>query len=140
MSGFTYICGEVDRSPLHLGYPIADGMTGVFGAFGLMTALFHRAKNPELPGEEIDLSLYESMHRILEFLVIEYDQLGAVRERSGNRSQYAVPSGVYRTRDDRWVARLLDAECVGALGAGDGPRRSDRRPALPDECGSRREQ
>ena len=112
MSGFTYICGEVDRSPLHLGYPIADGMTGVFGAFGLMTALFHRAKNPELPGEEIDLSLYESMHRILEFLVIEYDQLGAVRERSGNRSQYAVPSGVYRTRDDRWVSLACSTQSV----------------------------
>ena len=97
---------------MHLGYPIADGMTGVFGAFGLMTALFHRAKNPELPGEEIDLSLYESMHRILEFLVIEYDQLGAVRERSGNRSQYAVPSGVYRTRDDRWVSLACSTQSV----------------------------
>ena len=86
MSGFTYICGEVDRSSLHLGYPIADGLTGVFGAFGLMTALFHRAKNPELPGEEIDLSLYESMHRILEFLVIEYDQLGC-RSRAVRQSK-----------------------------------------------------
>jgi crotonobetainyl-CoA:carnitine CoA-transferase CaiB-like acyl-CoA transferase len=112
MSGLTTLCGEADRSPLHLGYPIADGMTGVFGAFSIMMALYRRLNDPSARGEEIDLSLYESMHRILEFLVIEYDQLGAVRERSGNRSQYAVPSGVYRTGDDRWVSLACSTQSV----------------------------
>ena len=112
MSGLTTLCGESDRTPLHLGYPIADGITGVFGAFSIMMALFRRLNDPAARGEEIDLSLYESMHRILEFLVIEYDQLGAVRERSGNRSQYAVPSGVYRTDDDRWVSLACSTQSV----------------------------
>jgi crotonobetainyl-CoA:carnitine CoA-transferase CaiB-like acyl-CoA transferase len=112
MSGLTILCGETDRSPLHLGYPIADGMTGVFGAFSIMMALYRRLNDPAARGEEIDLSLYESIHRILEFLVIEYDQLGAVRERSGNRSQYAVPSGVYRTNDDRWVSLACSTQSV----------------------------
>jgi len=112
MSGLTYLCGDPDRSPLHLGYPVADGMTGVFGAFSVMLALFRRQDDRDAGGEEIDLSLYESMHRILEFLVIEHDQLGAVRERSGNRSQYAVPSGVYRTRDNRWVSLAGSTQSV----------------------------
>jgi len=112
MSGLTILCGETDRSPLHLGYPIADGMTGVFGAFSIMMALYRRLNDPAARGEEIDLSLYESIHRILEFLVIEYDQLGAVRERSGNRSQYAVPSGVYRTDDNRWVSLACSTQSV----------------------------
>lgn len=112
MSGLTTLCGESDRTPLHLGYPIADGITGVFGAFSIMMALYRRLNDPAARGEEIDLSLYESMHRILEFLVIEYDQLGAVRERSGNRSQYAVPSGVYRTDDDRWVSLACSTQSV----------------------------
>ena len=112
MSGLTTLCGESDRSPLHLGYPIADGITGVFGAFSIMMALYRRLNDPAARGEEIDLSLYESMHRILEFLVIEYDQLGAVRERSGNRSQYAVPSGVYRTDDNRWVSVACSTQSV----------------------------
>ena len=112
MSGLTNLCGETDHSPLHLGYPIADGMTGVFGAFSIMMALYRRLNDPAARGEEIDLSLYESMHRILEFLVIEYDQLGVVRERSGNRSQYAVPSGVYRTNDDRWVSLACSTQSV----------------------------
>ena len=112
MSGLTTLCGESDRTPLHLGYPIADGITGVFGAFSIMMALYRRLNDPAARGDEIDLSLYESMHRILEFLVIEYDQLGAVRERSGNRSQYAVPSGVYRTDDDRWVSLACSTQSV----------------------------
>ena len=112
MSGLTNLCGETDHSPLHLGYPIADGMTGVFGAFSIMMALYRRLNDPAARGEEIDLSLYESMHRILEFLVIEYDQLGVVRERSGNRSQYAVPSGVYQTNDDRWVSLACSTQSV----------------------------
>jgi len=112
MSGLTTLCGESDRTPLHLGYPIADGITGVFGAFSIMMALYRRLNDPAARGEEIDLSLYESMHRILEFLVIEYDQLGAVRERSGNRSQYAVPSGVYQTDDDRWVSLACSTQNV----------------------------
>ena len=112
MSGLTTLCGESERTPLHLGYPIADGITGVFGAFSIMMALYRRLNDPAARGEEIDLSLYESMHRILEFLVIEYDQLGAVRERSGNRSQYAVPSGVYRTDDNRWVSVACSTQSV----------------------------
>ena len=112
MSGLTTLCGESERTPLHLGYPIADGITGVFGAFSIMMALYRRLNDPAARGEEIDLSLYESMHRILEFLVIEYDQLGAVRERSGNRSQYAVPSGVYRTDDNRWVSLACSTQSV----------------------------
>ena len=39
MSGLTTLCGESDSTPLHLGYPIADGITGVFGAFSIMMAL-----------------------------------------------------------------------------------------------------
>ncbi len=128
MSGLTYLCGEADSTPLHLGYPVADGITGVFGAYAVMLALFRRLADPAARGEEIDLSLYESMHRILEFLVIEYDQLGAVRERSGNRSQYAVPSGVYRTRDNRWVSLASSTQSVYERLA-----RAMERPELIDD-------
>ena len=36
--------------------------------------------------------------RTLDFLAIEYDQLGTVRTQSGNRSQYAAPGNIYATR------------------------------------------
>ncbi|WP_340148928.1 CoA transferase [uncultured Sneathiella sp.] len=111
-SGFTYLCGYEDRSPMHIGFPIADATTGIFGALGIMIACWNKAKNPDAPGEIIDLSLVESMFRILEFLPIEYDQLGHVRERSGNRSQYASPSNIYQSKDGKWISLSASAQSI----------------------------
>ena len=103
MGGLTYITGEAHGEPMHAGYPIGDAVGGLFGALGIVTALWKRARDPEAPGEEIDLSLTEATLRLLEFLPIEYDQLGVVRQRSGNANQYSAPAAVYATRNGRWV-------------------------------------
>ena len=112
MSGFTQICGEEDGRPLHLGYPISDAVAGLFGALGILAALHDLARHPERRGQEIDCSATEAMMRTLEFLAIEYDQLGAVRTRSGNRSQYAAPGNVYRTADDKWASIAASTQSI----------------------------
>ena len=104
MGGLTYITGEPGGEPMHAGYPIGDAIGGVFGALGIVSALWKRAKDPNAPGEEIDLSMTEATLRLLEFLAIEHDQLGTVRERSGNANQYSAPAAVFRTKDNRWVS------------------------------------
>jgi crotonobetainyl-CoA:carnitine CoA-transferase CaiB-like acyl-CoA transferase len=111
-SGFTYLCGEPERTPLHVGFPVADAVTGLFGALSILIACHRRGVVADAPGEVIDLSLYESMFRLLEFLPIEYDQLGVVRERSGTRSQYASPSNVYRSKDGKWISMSASAQSV----------------------------
>jgi crotonobetainyl-CoA:carnitine CoA-transferase CaiB-like acyl-CoA transferase len=103
MAGLTYITGERDGEPMHAGYPVGDALGGLFGAVGILAACWKRAAHPDAPGEEIDLSLCEATLRIMDFLPIEYEQLGVVRERSGNRNQYSAPSAVYKTRDGHWV-------------------------------------
>jgi crotonobetainyl-CoA:carnitine CoA-transferase CaiB-like acyl-CoA transferase len=123
MSGFTSICGEENGAPLHLGYPISDAVGGLFGAIGVLAALLHLKSGPARRGQEIDCSITEAMLRVLEFLPIEYDQLGAVRVRSGNRSQYAAPGNVYRTSDGRWASiaastQSIFARLCAALGLG----------------------
>ncbi|MDP3250366.1 MAG: CoA transferase [Hydrogenophaga sp.] len=121
MTGFTNICGEPDRPPLHLGFPVADAVGGLFGALGILSALYHQRQNGETRGQEIDCSMMESMFRVLDFLPIEYDQLGVVRQRSGNTSQYAAPGNVYKTADGRWASiaastqRIYERLCA-ALG------------------------
>jgi crotonobetainyl-CoA:carnitine CoA-transferase CaiB-like acyl-CoA transferase len=112
MSGFTNICGEEGRSPVHLGYPVSDAIGGLFGALGVLAALLDLARNPQRAGQEIDCSITEAMLRVLEFLPIEYDQLGVVRTRSGNRSQYAAPGNVYRTRDGRWASIAASTQSI----------------------------
>ncbi|HUN67286.1 MAG TPA: CoA transferase, partial [Burkholderiales bacterium] len=102
-SGLTYITGSPGAPPLHAGYPISDPIAGVFGAFGVLAALLHRAKHPDAPGQEIDLSCTEAMMRLLEVLPIEYDQLGLVHEPMGNANAYVAPAGVFRAADGEWV-------------------------------------
>jgi crotonobetainyl-CoA:carnitine CoA-transferase CaiB-like acyl-CoA transferase len=112
MSGFTQICGEEEGRPLHLGYPISDAVAGLFGAVGVLAALHDLQRHPERRGQEIDCSATEAMLRTLEFLAIEYDQLGAVRTRSGNRSQYAAPGNVYRTGDGKWASIAASTQSI----------------------------
>lgn len=112
MTGFTNICGEADGPPLHLGFPIADAVAGLFGAFGVLAALYQRHTSDVLKGEEIDCSLMESMFRIMEFLPIEYDQLGLVRQRSGSFSQYAAPGNIYKTRDGKWASIAASTQSI----------------------------
>ena len=47
---------------------------------------------PNEPGQEIDVSLMESTFRMLDFLAIEYDQLGVVRE------PHRQPQRLFRTQ------------------------------------------
>ena len=88
---------------MHLGFPISDAVTGLFGAISILSAMQHRLKNPDSPGQEIDLSATEAMFRLLDFYPIEYDQLGIVRQRSGNANQVAGPSSVYQSKDGHWA-------------------------------------
>ncbi|QIO33375.1 CaiB/BaiF CoA transferase family protein [Bradyrhizobium sp. 1(2017)] len=103
MGGLTYITGESEGEPTHPGYPIGDSIGGLFGAVGVLAALWKRARDPNAPGKEIDLALTESVFRLLDVLAIEHDQLGTVRGRIGNANGYSAPAAVFRTSDDHWV-------------------------------------
>lgn len=104
MGGLTYLTGEPGGEPMHPGHPIGDSIGGLFGAIGILAALVRRSASVDGRGEEIDLSMTEAVLRLLDFLPIEHDQLGVVRQRSGNANQYAAPSAVYRTSDGHSVS------------------------------------
>ena len=111
-AGLTYITRAPGDPPMHPGYPIGDPIGGVFGAFGVLAALLHRAKHPEAPGQEIDLSCTEAMMRLLEVLPIEYDQLGQVHEPIGNGNAYVAPGGVFRAGDGEWLSFTAATQSV----------------------------
>lgn len=128
MGGLAYISGESGGEPMHAGIPIGDSVGGLFGAVGILAALWKRARDPSAPGEEIDLSLTEAVFKLLDSAAIRYDQLGEVHERSGNRNQYSAPAAVYRTRDDRWVSLAGSTEALFACNC-----RAIGRPDLIDD-------
>lgn len=100
-AGLTYISGYPDRPPVFPGYPIADGLGGVYGAFLLMVALRHRDRTGE--GQLVDLGLYEPVLRILEDFVVSYGSTGAIKERIGNDQPHSCPNGIFPTADGEWV-------------------------------------
>jgi crotonobetainyl-CoA:carnitine CoA-transferase CaiB-like acyl-CoA transferase len=112
MSGFTRMCGEEGGTPLHLGYPISDPIGGLFGAIGVLAELYRLKGDPASAGQEIDCAVAEAMMRTLEFLAIEYDQLGTVRTASGNRSQYAAPGNIYATSDGKWASIAASTQSI----------------------------
>ena len=113
MSGFAHQTGDEDGPPTLPPFGLADGVTGIAGAFAVMTALYHRA-TPEGNGrgQVIDLSLLEPLVGILGPGPTAFDQLGAVPGRQGNRSPNNAPRNAYLTRDDRWVAISASATSV----------------------------
>jgi crotonobetainyl-CoA:carnitine CoA-transferase CaiB-like acyl-CoA transferase len=69
MSGIVSMTGERAKSPLFVGFSLADASTGLFGVFSVMLALYRRdvlgaAKNAG--GARIDVALYEPLLRMLD--------------------------------------------------------------------------
>ena len=103
-SGVPSFTGFPDRPPTLPGFPIADSIAATFAAMAAMFAIYKRDQGGLGTGQEIDVSLFEPLFRLVESQVIGYDQLGIVKERQGNRMAEDSPRNTYRTRDDRWIA------------------------------------
>jgi formyl-CoA transferase len=103
VSGMMHSTGEPDGPPTQMGVPLVDYIAGTFGAMAVAMALVERDRNPAREGQWIDLSLYETMVRLLDSTLSAYDATGHPPGRRGNRYANIAPSDVYRTRDGRYV-------------------------------------
>ena len=102
-SGFASVTGEADGPPTLPNFGLADGVAAAYGTFATMFALYHRdAKGGN--GQYIDLSIYEPLFQVLGPQPLQFDQLGIIQKRWGNRSKNNAPRNTYRTRDGHWVA------------------------------------
>jgi len=111
MSGLTNLIGEPDGPPMTPGYPLGDLIAGVFGALSIMMALHHRDVRGGV-GQSIDLALYEAVFRLLDYDPIQYDQLQAVHQRTGNRVAYVAPSSTFKTRDGKYLTLAASTQSV----------------------------
>jgi len=107
--GLLGITGYPDRPPVRIGTSTADYQTTILGAFSLMTALYHRDVMGG-GGQEIDLSMYESVIRFTEVLVPEYDRLGVVRKPRGNKHFAAAPGEHFLTSSGRYMILTISAD------------------------------
>jgi formyl-CoA transferase len=112
MGGLTYITGYPDRPPIGVPIALADYLAGLFGALGTTMALLERERSSDHRGQWLDVSLYESVFRLLEAVVPAYGKNGQVRERRGNRTGQSSPIGSYRTADDRYMVLSVSTDRV----------------------------
>ncbi|MGM8211271.1 CaiB/BaiF CoA transferase family protein [Virgibacillus sp. W0430] len=109
-SGHTAIQGFPDRPPVSPSYSLLDYITGIYVAFAGVAALYHRDRAEENEGQVVEMGLYESIFRMLEFLIAEYDQNKKVRERSPGLSGHSSPAGTYETKDGRFVVLVCSTD------------------------------
>lgn len=102
MSGFAVLNGHADGPPTVAPMAVGDCIAGLYGAVGVLIALLARAKGL-CEGQTVDVSLLDSLFSIIAYQVAEYEHMGEVLQRSGNRSTISVPRNIYRTRDNRWI-------------------------------------
>ncbi|NKB58790.1 MAG: CoA transferase [Alphaproteobacteria bacterium] len=111
-SGFAAITGEADGPPTLPNFGLADGIAASYGTFALMFALYHRDAQGSGKGQYIDLSIYEPIFQVLGPQPLQYDQLGMIQQRWGNRSKNNAPRNTYQTKDGHWVAISTNSPAI----------------------------
>ena len=102
-SGLVFMTGEKESAPQQAGLPVCDFTSGLWAAFGAVTAMLAKVMHRDGVGNEIDMALYESMLPFLKDIPMKYREQGIVSERSGNTPDYVSPGGAYLTGDDHWI-------------------------------------
>ena len=102
-AGLSYLTGRPDTPPLIAGSTtLADYLSGLYGAYGVLLAL--RARDKSGRGQYIDIALHDGVFRFLDEFAAVYDKTGYVRERNGTETDSSVPHSHYPTGDGKWVA------------------------------------
>jgi crotonobetainyl-CoA:carnitine CoA-transferase CaiB-like acyl-CoA transferase len=102
MCGFAAITGEPDGPPTLPPFGLADGVSALVLAIGVLSAL--RARETTGRGQEVDVALIEPLLTLLGPQPTVYDQLGIIQKRRGNRTESTAPRNTYLTRDGVWLA------------------------------------
>ena len=104
MSGVPSFTGFPDGPPTFSAFPLVDSLAGMFGVQAALMAVYERDVAGSGRGQVIDVSLFESLFRLLDSQVVGYDQLGLIKARMGNRMAEDSPRNAYRTSDGEYVA------------------------------------
>lgn len=97
MGGGLDMTGYPDGEPAVMGLHIGDQAGGMFAAFSIAAALFHRERCGE--GQDIDISLLDCQISLLAFLGQSYLFTDEVPQRTGTAHPVAAPLKAFKTRD-----------------------------------------
>jgi len=100
-SGIMSITGEPGGPPVRCGISFLDLTTGIFSAFGIVSALHYRTRTGL--GQRVDASLLETAVGLLNYHAEGFLLTGALPQALGSSHPSVVPYRNFRCQDGQWV-------------------------------------
>jgi len=100
-SGIMSITGEPGGAPVRCGISFLDLTTGIFSAFGIVSAIHHRTRTGL--GQRVDASLLETAVGLLNYHAEGFLLTGVVPQALGSSHPSVVPYRNFKCRDGQWV-------------------------------------
>lgn len=97
MGGMMSITGPLGGPPTKVGVALADIVGGMFAAYAIVSALYHRQRTGQ--GQMIDIPLIAGQVALLTFQAERYLTHGEVAVPLGNQHPLLAPSETFRTAD-----------------------------------------
>ncbi len=97
MGGIMSITGPEGGEPCRVGASVGDIIAGMFTAYGVMMALYHREKTGE--GQKVDVGMLDCQVAVLENAIARYVTSGSVPTPLGNRHPSISPFSSFTAKD-----------------------------------------
>jgi crotonobetainyl-CoA:carnitine CoA-transferase CaiB-like acyl-CoA transferase len=107
-AGLLSLNGHPGAPPVRVTVPMVDTMTSLTVCTGALAAL--RVRDATGEGQRIDVSLLDVLIHAQASGLGAYALTGEVTPRTGNRSQYFAPSGVWTCRDGKGIVITCPSE------------------------------
>src|SRR5262245_16959993 len=99
--GLMSITGAAEGPPFRLGVAIADIVSGMFAAYGVVSALFARERTGR--GQMVDVAMLDAVAALLTYQAGNYFASGSPPTRLGNRHPSIVPYETFAASDGEFV-------------------------------------
>jgi crotonobetainyl-CoA:carnitine CoA-transferase CaiB-like acyl-CoA transferase len=100
VGGLRALTGYPGQPPTRVGISLADSVAGLYAVIGALMGLLQRDR---VPGEVVDVALYEAVFSLMESLVPDYDAFQVVRGPSGAGLPGIAPSSTYQCGDGKYI-------------------------------------
>jgi CoA:oxalate CoA-transferase len=97
IGGTMSLTGKEEGDPLLMGVPMGDLAGGMFGAYAIAGALYHREKTGH--GQKLDVSLLDCQVSLLMYLAQTYIASGQVPAARGAMHPLVAPFRAFKTKD-----------------------------------------
>ena len=108
IAGLVALNGDPDRDPVRVTVPLVDVMTSLLVCTGILAALHERSSSGK--GQRIDVSLLDALVHAQATGLASLFLTGETTPRTGNRSYYFAPSGVFECADGNMICITTPSE------------------------------